>query len=80
MSHIQDNNNPQVNYSFQPKYKGEERNEYDLSDDQVIQVEEKIQTKIKQNIGSGGFSIVKQVYSAKDNKFYALKVVRIFLN
>ena len=36
-------------------------------------------SKILNNIGSGGFSIVKLVLRESENKYYALKVVNIKL-
>ncbi|MCQ2819631.1 MAG: hypothetical protein MJ252_20395 [archaeon] len=56
----------------------DEKLEYDIKEDLVPTIEKLTGTKLCENIGTGGFSIVKMVYNNIENKYYALKVVSIF--
>lgn len=68
-----------VSYDLKSKYIPEEKIEYDISSDKIEEVSKMTNSKILNNIGSGGFSIVKLVLRESENKYYALKVVNIKL-
>ena len=68
-----------VSYDLKSKYIPEEKIEYDISSDKIAEVSKMTNSKILNNIGSGGFSIVKLVLRESENKYYALKVVNIKL-
>ena len=70
-------NELKISYELKSKYIPEEKIEYDISSDKIEEVSKMTNCKILNNIGSGGFSIVKLVYRESENKYYALKVVKI---
>ena len=72
-------NELKISYELKSKYIPEEKIEYDISSDKIEEVSKMTNCKILNNIGSGGFSIVKLVYRESENKYYALKVVNIKL-
>jgi serine/threonine protein kinase len=50
-------------------------------DEQTLKfLSEKWKIKILKNIGFGGFSLVKLVYSEKTSQYYALKVVNKYIH
>ena len=53
--------------------------EFDLKDEEIEELERFANIEIISNIGYGGFSTVKLIYSLTLNKNYAMKVVRILL-
>ena len=72
-------NELKISYELKSKYIPEEKIEYDISSDKIDEVSKMTNSKILNNIGSGGFSIVKLVLRESENKYYALKVVNIKL-
>ena len=66
-----------VSYDLKSKYIPEEKIEYDISSDKIEEVSKMTNCKILNNIGSGGFSIVKLVYRESENKYYKLKILII---
>ena len=72
-------NELKISYELKSKYIPEEKIEYDISSDKIEEVSKMTNSKILNNIGSGGFSIVKLVLRESENKYYALKVVNIKL-
>ena len=70
-------NEIKLSCELKSKYIPEEKIEYDISSDKIEEVSRMTNSKILNNIGSGGFSIVKLVYRESENKYYALKVVTI---
>ena len=53
------------------------KSEYDINKDEINQIEELINSKIEDNIGSGGFSVVKKVFNHDHGKYFALKVINL---
>ena len=72
-------NELKLSYDLKSKNIPEEKIEYDISSDKIEEVSKMTNSKILNNIGSGGFSIVKLVLRESENKYYALKVVNIKL-
>ena len=72
-------NELKLSYDLKSKNIPEEKIEYDISSDKIEEVNKMTNSKILNNIGSGGFSIVKLVLRESENKYYALKVVNIKL-
>ena len=72
-------NDLKLSYDLKSKNIPEEKIEYDISSDKIDEVSKMTNSKILNNIGSGGFSIVKLVLRESENKYYALKVVNIKL-
>ena len=70
-------NELKLSYDLKSKNIPEEKIEYDISSDKIEEVNKMTNSKILNNIGLGGFSIVKLVYRESENKYYALKVVKI---
>jgi hypothetical protein len=53
----------------------ESKQEYDLKQTDVNEIEKMTSSKIICNIGYGGFSTVKLIYNHQQKTYYALKVV-----
>ena len=53
------------------------KSEYDINKDEIITIEKLINSKIEDNIGSGGFSVVKKVFHHEQKKYFALKVINL---
>lgn len=54
-----------------------EKLEYDIRGEIIPTIENLTKTKLRANIGVGGFSIVKLVYREEEKKYYALKVINL---
>jgi hypothetical protein len=54
-----------------------EKEKYEPDESTIKSLSEKWNIKILNNIGFGGFSIVKLVYSESAKRYYACKVVKI---
>lgn len=55
--------------------KNEIKNEYDIQESEIIELEKYTNSKFLCNIGVGGFSTVKLIFSHTHKSHFALKVV-----
>jgi hypothetical protein len=55
--------------------KNEIKNEYDIKENEISEIENLINSKLICNIGYGGFSTVKLIFSNIQKTYFALKVV-----
>ncbi len=54
------------------------KQEYDFKENEIPEIEKSINSKIICNIGYGGFSTVKLIFSYQAKTYFALKVVSFF--
>ena len=55
----------------------ESKQEYDIVEEEVEHIEKLTNSKILGNIGYGGFSIVKLIFSFQQKSYFAMKVVKL---
>ncbi len=58
--------------------KNEIKNEYDIKDAEINELENFTNSKFICNIGVGGFSVVKLIYNYTNKCHFALKVVKYY--
>jgi hypothetical protein len=55
----------------------ESKQEYDIAEEEICNIEKLTTSKLLGNIGYGGFSIVKLIFNYQQKNYFAMKVVKL---
>ena len=63
--------------SKEEKGQNESKQEYDIAEEEIGNIEKLTTSKLLGNIGYGGFSIVKLIFNYQQKNYFAMKVVKL---